>query len=207
MNFEEMNDFGVLERFCIRYIDQAKLPCFQLMWNSLRDDVKRHCLPFQQAARLLRGRESENLYLHDEREGSLSRADWGEIVHFISGLEPWEENMDLLIFDEGLEWFLAVTHEDLLTIGNHITGKSRLSGELRGGSAFVCSANNQQYQGQDQEDRADPLGGPGQFGIHSFGLVLGQEGVCNAANGAREAGALAGLEQNSQNNAQAAEEL
>ena len=29
-----------------------------------------------------------------------------------SALEPWEEDVDLLILDPRLEWFLAVTHED-----------------------------------------------------------------------------------------------
>ena len=76
-----------------------------------------------------------------------------------------------------------------------------------GGRSAFFSAEDEQHQGQDQEQGADPLGGPGQLGVHGLGLVLGQEGVGHAADGAGEAGALAGLEQHDQDDAQPAEEL
>lgn len=45
----------------------------------------------------------------------------------------------------------------------------------------------------------------GQFGVEGLGLSLGHKRVSHAADGAGEAGTLAGLEQHSQNHSQAAQ--
>ena len=66
-----------------------------------------------------------------------------------------------------------------------------------------------QAQGQGDEDPEDgyPLGHLGQFGVQTLGLVLGQEGVGTAGDGAGQAGALAGLEHHHGDNGQAAQDL
>ncbi len=106
---------SVMSSFMERYVDQAKIPGRILLWNSLKDGVKVVCRPFSQIAALdiFRGKI---LFVYDEREKTLRKIKWTEIVHVISNLEPWEENIDLLLFDESLDWFAAITHEDLLTL-------------------------------------------------------------------------------------------
>lgn len=108
----------ILERFISLYVDRRKVPKFRLLWNSLQDSVRRRCLSFPQAAALkfFEDKGETPLLLYDERERTLCQVKWAELVRCINGLEPWEESIDLLIFDESLRWFLAVTHEDLLTI-------------------------------------------------------------------------------------------
>jgi len=66
------------------------------------------------------------------------------------------------------------------------------------------SVQDIENQRQDDESRADPLGGLGQTGVEALGLALGHKGVGHAADGAGEAGALAGLEQHRQDHGQAA---
>ena len=69
------------------------------------------------------------------------------------------------------------------------------------------SGKDVQQEGQHHEGDGDPLGHPGQLGIHVLGLILGQEGIGNAADGPGEAGALAGLEQHHGHNGQGGEKL
>ena len=63
-------------------------------------------------------------------------------------------------------------------------------------SSFVFLRGRQQaeHQGEDHEHDGDPRGHPGQAGVGGPGLVLGQEGVRAAGDGAGQARALAGLE-------------
>ena len=106
---------AVMSSFIERYVDQDKIPGRILLWNSLKDGVRTAVRPFSQIAELdlFRGKV---LFVYDEREKLLREVKWAEIVRFISNLEPWEENIDLLLFDESLDWFAAITHEDLLTL-------------------------------------------------------------------------------------------
>ena len=53
-----------------------------------------------------------------------------------------------------------------------------------------------QSQGENQESDGDPLGSLGELGVPGLGLVLGQEGVRAAGNGAGQTGGLTGLQQN-----------
>jgi hypothetical protein len=50
------------------------------------------------------------VYCHDERQKILYQATFKNVCDQISGLEPWEE-VDLEIFDDRLNWTIAVTHE------------------------------------------------------------------------------------------------
>ena len=63
-----------------------------------------------------------------------------------------------------------------------------------------------QCQSQHDESSANPLGSASQLGIQRLGLVSGQEGV-TAADDAGQTGVLTGLEQNSQNQSHAAQQL
>ena len=108
----------ILTQFIDLYVDEDKLRKYGLLWNSLNDTVKRVCLNFSQVSALNFFKHMGNrvLFLYDERKRSLCQIRWNEIVHFLNSLEPWEDNIDWLIFETDLSWFIAVTHEDLLTI-------------------------------------------------------------------------------------------
>ena len=84
-------------------------------------------------------------------------------------------------------------------------GKKRFPGGPE--SVYQGLAHNQQREGKEQEHSANPFGCAGEFCVHCFGLVLCQEGIGHAANGAGEASVLAGLEEYHQDDTQAAEEL
>ena len=62
-------------------------------------------------------------------------------------------------------------------------------------------------QGENDEHQSDPLGPAGQLGVHALGLVLGQEGIHAAADGAGDARALAGLEQHHEDQEQGGDDL
>ena len=63
-------------------------------------------------------------------------------------------------------------------------------------------------QGQNDESCADPLGGLCKLSIEALGIAAGKESIRAAtADAVRQTGVLAGLEKNSQNNSQTAQEL
>ena len=74
-------------------------------------------------------------------------------------------------------------------------------------AAFINRSDQAQDQGQHHKHDGDPLGHLGQLGVPGLGLVLGQEGVHAAGNGAGQARALAGLEHDHGDQDQAAQKL
>lgn len=56
-------------------------------------------------------RDKNDLFFYLERTEELYIAGYGEICSYISSLEPWEE-IDAVIFDQTMDWTIAVTHED-----------------------------------------------------------------------------------------------
>ena len=65
-----------------------------------------------------------------------------------------------------------------------------------------------QDQGQNDECCADPLGSLSKLSVEALSIAAGEESVCAAAADAvRQAGVLAGLEQNCQNDSQTAQKL
>ena len=63
-------------------------------------------------------------------------------------------------------------------------------------------------QGQNDESSTDPLGGLCKLSIEALGIAAGEESIRTAAaNAVRQTRVLAGLEENSQNNSQTAQEL
>ena len=68
-------------------------------------------------------------------------------------------------------------------------------------------SDDAQGQGDDDPEDGNPLGHLGQLGIQAFGLVLGQEGISAAGDGAGQTGTLAGLEHNHSDDGQTAQDL
>lgn len=55
--------------------------------------------------------DKNDLFFYLERTEELYIASYGEICSYISSLEPWEV-IDAVIFDQTMDWTIAVTHED-----------------------------------------------------------------------------------------------
>ena len=83
--------------------------------------------------------------------------------------------------------------------GKQKTGRRRLP-------VFV-SLDEVQNEGENNEHRGGPLGQARQTGVQSLGLVLGQEGVAAAADGAGETGVLAALQKNDADDGEAGQKL
>lgn len=52
------------------------------------------------------------VYFYNERTQEMFFTDFEDIYNFVNNLEPWDQ-IDAEIFDESLDWVIAVTHEDV----------------------------------------------------------------------------------------------
>ena len=70
------------------------------------DDLAQINIPFEKV-----------VYCHDEEDEIMYQTTYGEILKMINNLEPWE-GVDIEIFDESLDWTIAITHEEeVITYG------------------------------------------------------------------------------------------
>ncbi|MCL2151267.1 MAG: hypothetical protein FWH50_03490, partial [Coriobacteriia bacterium] len=57
------------------------------------------------------------VYIYLDRTEELFLTQFSDICSYVDELEPWDE-IDAVIFDETLDWVIAITHEDFsMTIG------------------------------------------------------------------------------------------
>ena len=120
----EFNDYGkecppevtawVVERLRDRYVDRGRLERVWLMWNSYRPEFPRRCVPFVDISTLGISEETE-LFFYLEREKRLYKATFQAIVDYVEQMEPWECT-DAYLFEENMDWVVAVTHEDHLMV-------------------------------------------------------------------------------------------
>lgn len=57
----------------------------------------------------------KSLYMYHERLKTLYITNFKQICLYVEQLEPWEE-IDCLIFDEELNWFLGLNHDEKVLI-------------------------------------------------------------------------------------------
>jgi hypothetical protein len=50
------------------------------------------------------------VYCHDEKQKELYQTKYKNVFDLIKRLEPWEE-VDIEIFDDSMDWTMAITHE------------------------------------------------------------------------------------------------
>ena len=75
-------------------------------------------------------------------------------------------------------------------------------------SVFLfCFLQHMQHERKNDKRGAHPFGRTRELGVDGLGLVLGQERVCHAADGAGETGGLTGLEQHDADHEQTAQNL
>ena len=72
---------------------------------------------------------------------------------------------------------------------------------------YFPQLDDAQSQGQQNESDSDPLGHLSQLGVQALGLVLGQEGVSAAGDGAGQASTLAGLQHDNSDQGQGQDHL
>ena len=72
---------------------------------------------------------------------------------------------------------------------------------------YFPQLDDAQSQGQQNKSDSDPLGHLSQLGVQALGLVLGQEGVSTAGDGAGQASTLAGLQHNDSDQGQGQDHL
>ena len=110
----------ILARYMLSFIKSDYTPwnqefnCRNLPWCFFKvniktldiDDIGKINIPF-----------NDVVYCHDERQKVLYQTTFKRIYEFVLSLEPWEE-VDLEIFNNSMQWTLAITHEgELITYG------------------------------------------------------------------------------------------
>jgi len=102
----------ILSKVKNRYVDAEKLKKYMLMWNSFRQ--KPRCLPFEKIQQL--GIPvNRQVFFYDERQNILFSTTLEDIIDYVVEFQPWE-GIDAYVFDESMEWIIAITHEDNLIL-------------------------------------------------------------------------------------------
>ncbi|WBW95234.1 hypothetical protein [Oceanirhabdus sp. W0125-5] len=103
----------ILEKFREKHVNDT-YPERILMINHLKNLEKR--LPVERLRDIVIPKQ-QNIYMYHERMKNLYLTNANIIFEYIEQLEPWED-VDCIIFDEKLEWYLGINHsEELLLSG------------------------------------------------------------------------------------------
>lgn len=97
----------ILGEFRRRYINDS-YPERILYINHLKQHDRE--VPFNRI-RDIRMPKDKVLYMYHERLKTLYTTSFDQICTYVEQLEPWED-IDCLVFDEDMEWFLALTHDE-----------------------------------------------------------------------------------------------
>lgn len=97
----------ILDEFKERYINK-NYPERILFINHLNKYDK--AILFEQIREINIPKE-KSLYMYHERLKTVYLTDFEHICLYVEQLEPWEE-IDCLIFDESLNWFLGLNHNE-----------------------------------------------------------------------------------------------
>jgi hypothetical protein len=84
----------------------------RLMWCSLTKEFKDY--PTDELFQVLNGTDG-SVYFYNERTEEMYLTDFEDVRAFINSFEPWDE-VDAEVFDDSLEWVIAVTHEDVSSV-------------------------------------------------------------------------------------------
>lgn len=104
----------VLSRFKFNFVDEEKLIDMKLLWNSFLR--KANCYPYEKLKEYSIDKTKE-IYFYEQRGDEMYITTMKDILIYVDNMEPWDE-IDAYIFDENMDWVIALTHEDvILTIG------------------------------------------------------------------------------------------
>lgn len=103
----------ILDKFKERYINKS-YPERILFINHLNKYDK--AISFEQIREINIPKE-KSLFMYHERLKIVYVTNFEQICLYVEQLEPWEE-IDCLIFDEELNWFLGLNHNEKVLIYN-----------------------------------------------------------------------------------------
>lgn len=101
----------ILEIFKMKYINES-YPERILLLNHLNRIDRTISI---EEIRKLKIPVKLDLFLYHERLKTLYRTNFKEICLYVEQLEPWED-IDCLVFDDNIEWFIGITHNDTVLI-------------------------------------------------------------------------------------------
>jgi hypothetical protein len=97
-----------------------------LLWCFFKDDYKENIVMFKtkDLLEILDFSSDRPIYIYFDRTGELFQATFFDLSQYFLELaewetkdtefnEPWGWEIDAEVFDETLEWVIAVTHEDV----------------------------------------------------------------------------------------------
>jgi hypothetical protein len=103
----------ILEKFKERYINK-NYPERILFINHLNRIDK--TIPVEQLREINIPKE-KCIFMYHERLKTVYRTNFQQICLYIEQLEPWED-IDCLVFDEKLDWFLGINHNEKILLFN-----------------------------------------------------------------------------------------
>lgn len=106
---------SILDKFISKFLNgdytfiNPKTGGINLMWCNFSREYKIYTTDklFQTKLKF-----DSQVYFYNERTKEIFFTDFDDIYNCVNNLEPWDE-VDAEIFDESLEWVIAVTHEDV----------------------------------------------------------------------------------------------
>lgn len=103
----------ILDKFKKIYIDES-YPERILFINHLNryDEI----IPFERLREVNIPKE-KSLFMYHERLKTIYITNFKQICLYVEQLEPWED-IDCLIFDEELNWFLGLNHSEEVLLYN-----------------------------------------------------------------------------------------
>lgn len=108
---EDNKSEQILGKFKERFINES-YPERILFINHLNKIEK--TIPVEEL-RNVKLPQEYNIYMYHERLKTVYLTSFEEICMYIEQLEPWQD-VDCLVFDEGFEWFLGITHNDTILL-------------------------------------------------------------------------------------------
>lgn len=108
---EENRAKGILENFKERYVNES-YPQRILFINHLNLIEKK--IPTERIRELNISNELD-LFMYHERLKVVYITKFEDVCKYVEQLEPWED-IDCLVFDEKLNWYIGITHDDTLLI-------------------------------------------------------------------------------------------
>jgi hypothetical protein len=107
IKMEEKESNEILNEFKKRYINNS-YPERILFINHLKKYDS--TIPFDQLREINIPKEKK-LFMYHERLKTVYSTNFQQICMYVEQLEPWED-IDCLIFDEEMNWFIGLTHDE-----------------------------------------------------------------------------------------------
>lgn len=101
----------IIDKFKAKYIDKS-YPERILLVNHLNKVNKSISL---RKLRDIPIPKHKDIFMYHERLKTLYITNFQEICLYIEQLDPWED-VDCLVFDTELEWFLGITHNETVLV-------------------------------------------------------------------------------------------